>query len=414
MPPRTVRTDTPLTSSAPPPPQSILARVNPWRGIAGLPREVWVLAATTFVNRVGTMVLPFLALYLTGPLGFSSGFASAVLAVLGTTSIVAAPVAGRLADRYGAMRVMSLSLLLSAAVLAAYPLARGAVPVLLATIAFALVSEAYRPASLSAVSLAAGPEQRKAAFALNRLAINLGMSVGPALGGFLAAWSFLALFWIDGATSLAAAGVLAWAAPRSAPDPSRGVLPERRSLLGDAWRDRRLVLFLASLLPVTVVFFQLIASMPLYLVRELGFSPAFFGLMMTLNTLVIVVLEVPLNVSMAGWRHGHQLALGSFLVAAGFGAMGLTGSRAGIAASVLVWTFGEMILLPGMAAYVGDIAPPAKSGEYMGLFTMAFSLAFVLAPPLGMLLLDRYGGGVLWGSMFGLGLVSTLLLARLR
>lgn len=402
-------------SAVPPPSRPwSLGRLNPWRGVAGLPREVWVLAATTFVNRVGTMVLPFLALYLTGPLGFSSAFASAVLAVLGTTSIVAAPIAGRLADRFGAMRVMSVSLLLSAAVLALYPLARGAAGVLAATIAFALFSEAYRPASLAAVSLAAGPEQRKAAFALNRLAINLGMSVGPALGGFLAAWSFLALFWIDGATSLAAAGVLAWAAPKPPRNPSAGVLPERRSLLGNAWKDRRLLLFLASVLPVTIVFFQLIAAMPLYLVRELGFSPAFFGLLMTFNTLVIVVLEVPLNVSMASWRHGTQLALGSMLVAAGFGAMGLTGSRPGIVVTVLVWTFGEMILLPGMAAYVGDIAPPAASGEYMGLFTMAFSLAFVLAPPLGMFLLDRFGGEVLWGAMFGLGLVSTLLLSRLR
>ena len=184
--------------------------MNPWRGVAGLPREVWALAATTFVNRVGTMVIPFLVLYLTGSLGFSTAFAGAVVGIFGATSIVAAPISGRLADRYGATRVMTVSLVLSAAVLAFYPLVRGVAPIVAATVLFAAVSEAYRPASLSAVSLAAGPEQRKAAFALNRLAINLGMSVGPALGGFLAAWSYNALFWVDGASSLAAAAVLAW------------------------------------------------------------------------------------------------------------------------------------------------------------------------------------------------------------
>ncbi len=403
--------------------------MNPWRGVAGLPREVWALAATTFVNRVGTMVIPFLVLYLTGPLGFSTAFAGAVVGIFGATSIVAAPISGRLADRYGATRVMTVSLVLSAAVLAFYPLVRGVAPIVAATVLFAAVSEAYRPASLSAVSLAAGPEQRKAAFALNRLAINLGMSVGPALGGFLAAWSFSALFWVDGASSLAAAAVLAWVpagavrretgapVPAPAPVPSTtgaGNGAPRPSLLGEAWRDRRLLYFLAASLPALVVFFQLTASLPLFLVRDLGFSAAFYGALFTLNTLIIVAVEVPLNVAMARWPAGRQLALGAALVGAGFGAMALTGSRTGIAATVVIWTFGEMILLPGMAAYVGDIAPESRSGEYMGLFTMTFGFALVLAPPLGTFLLERFGGGVLWPAMAGLGLVSAALLARSR
>ncbi len=400
--------------------------MNPWRGVAGLPREVWALTATTFVNRVGTMVIPFLVLYLTGPLGFSTAFAGAVVGIFGATSIVAAPISGRLADRYGARRVMTVSLVLSAAVLAFYPLVRGVAPVVAATVLFAAVSEAYRPASLSAVSLAAGAEQRKAAFALNRLAINLGMSVGPALGGFLAAWSYNALFWVDGASSLAAAAVLAWVpagALRSTMGASAAALAggadgadgaPRPSLLGEAWRDRRLLYFLAASLPALVVFLQLTAALPLFLVRDLGFSAAFYGALFTLNTLIIVAVEVPLNVAMARWPAGRTLALGAALVGAGFGAMALTGSRIGIAGTVVIWTFGEMILLPGMAAYVGDIAPESRSGEYMGLFTMTFGFALVLAPPLGTFLLERFGGGVLWPAMAGLGFVSTALLARLR
>ncbi|MBP1612086.1 MAG: major facilitator superfamily 1 transporter, partial [Acidobacteria bacterium] len=320
--------------------------MNPWRGVRGLPREVWALAATTFVNRVGTMVIPFLVLYLTGPLGFSSAFAGTVLGVFGLSSIVAAPISGRLADHFGATRVMGSSLVLSAAVLALYPFVRGAVPVIAVTVLFAAISEAYRPASLSAVSLAAGAEQRKAAFALNRLAINLGMSVGPALGGFLAAWSYKALFWVDGASSLAAAAVLAWAPVRAARDDVAAAAaipadaPARSALLGEAWRDQRLIYFLAASLPALVVFFQLTAALPLFLVRDLGFSAAFYGALFTLNTLIIVALEVPLNVAMADWPAGRQLALGAALVALGFGGMTLTHGRIGIAVTVVVWTFG--------------------------------------------------------------------------
>jgi MFS family permease len=115
---------------------------------------------------------------------------------------------------------------------------------------------------------------------------------------------------------------------------------------------------------------------------------------------------------MADWPAGRQLALGAALVACGFGGMALTHGRIGIAITVIVWTFGEMVLLPAMAAYVGDIAPEQRSGEYMGLFTMTFGFALVLAPPIGTFLLDRYGGAVLWTAMLGLGLVSAALLTR--
>src|SRR5262245_40084046 len=184
---------------------SPLSRLNPWAGLGELPPTIWIHFAATLVNRLGTMAIPFLLLYLTQERGFDAEHAGLMLGVYGGTSLVVSPVLGRMADRIGHVRLMKLSLLSSGIVLLSYPFARTPAQVTIATILFAMTAEAFRPASLSVLTDLAPPAQRKAAFAANRLAINLGMSVGPAVGGYLAESSFPAVFRVDGATTL-----LAW------------------------------------------------------------------------------------------------------------------------------------------------------------------------------------------------------------
>jgi predicted MFS family arabinose efflux permease len=165
---------------------------------------------------MGTMVVPFLVLYLTEHLGFAVATAGLVLSVYGVGSLVSAPIAGRLCDTVGALRVMQGSLFLSGLLFLLFPLARSAAPVLALAFALAVIAEATRPASLAALTEGIPPEQRKAAIALNRLAINLGMSVGPAVGGFLAMASFPLLFVVDGVTSLVAGLALTAMPPTAA------------------------------------------------------------------------------------------------------------------------------------------------------------------------------------------------------
>jgi MFS family permease len=150
--------------------------------------------------------------------------------------------------------------------------------------------------------------------------------------------------------------------------------------------------------------------MPVFLVRELHLSEAYYGLMFTMNTVLIVLVEVPLNAAMARWS--HRRALGAFLFGAGFGSMALAQGPLGVAATVVVWTFGEMILLPGMSAYVAELAPAAQRGMYMGLYGMAFSMAFVVGPWAGVTLLEQLGGQVVWSITFVVGLLATLMMGR--
>lgn len=386
---------------------------HPWSGLGGLPRGIWVLFAVSLVNRLGTMFLPFLVLYLTRHLGFTPGSAAAMIALYGAVGIAVSPLAGRLADHWGAERVMKLSLFSSGALLILFPLARSHGGVAALTVAVAVTAEAFRPANLSLATHVVPSEKRKAAFSLLRLAINLGMSVGPAAGGFLAAISFPALFWVDGATSLVAGLVLVfWPVGPAAATPTEAAPQPAGNHLLAALADGRYLYFLAATLPVIVVFFQHVAALPLFLVRDLGRSPTTFGLLFSLNTLLIVLLEVPLNLATAGVPHRRTLFAGSLLIAAGFGLYALPGGLPAVIFGTVVWTFGEMVLLPGLSSYVADVAPAALRGTYMGLYSMTFSVGFAAGPWLGTVLLDSRGPTVLWLSMFALGTLSAALLGR--
>ena len=180
-----------------------------WKDLRHLPRPVWIVAGSQLVNRAGSMVLSFLILYLTRDRGFSAVHAGFVLFLYGAGSIVVGPFAGRLADRWGSVPLMRGSLFLSGGMLLLYPLARSMPAIAAATIVLAMLTEGFRPAAMAFFGETVAPARRKSAFAVYRLAINLGMAIGPAVGGILATLSFRYLFWVDGATSLAAALVLA-------------------------------------------------------------------------------------------------------------------------------------------------------------------------------------------------------------
>ncbi len=383
---------------------------HPWSGLRGLPREVWLVCASTLVNRLGTMALPFLVLYLTQGRHWTPGAAGAAMMVYGAGALAAGPFAGRLADARGHARILKASLWTSGAMLLLLPLVASGPLLLVLIFLWAAFTQAFWPSAMALLAGLARPEQRKAVYALHRLSVNLGMAVGPALGGVIAHRSFTWVFWTDGLTTLAGAVVLGLVLRRPEAPSAARALPAAES----PWKDRRLAGLLLPFLAVLLVFFQIEGTLPLWVVRDLGLGTRFYGLLFTLNTLLIVALEVSLNLALARWPHGRQLFAGALCVAFGMGLTGWAAARGPLLLTTAVWTFGEMTLFPAMSDAVATLAPAARRAEYMGLLSLCFAAALALGPWLGVLVYAQAGPRAVWLGCFVLALAGGLALARFR
>jgi MFS family permease len=392
--------------------------MNPWRDLKGLPKELWLLSATVLINRAGTMVLPFLMIYLTKALNIPAQKASLALIAHGIGGILTAPLAGRIADNIGASKVMKTSLVLSGLTLFLFPFINSFPAIVALTFIWSIISEAFRPACMAIISEIVPSSQLKQAFALNRLAINLGMSVGPAVGGFLVYFSYPLLFVVDGVTSLLAGIILILFFKQvkkafTVKSESGTKLENIDNPLPPA-KNRAFIYFLLALGPTTLVFFQLESTAPLYLVRDLKMSEAIYGLLFTLNTVIITFLEIPINSITNTWAYKYSLALGCVLIGLGFGAMIWIHDPLTAAISVVIWTFGEMILFPASSAYVAEVSPVSKRGEYMGIFAMSFGFGTTLGPVFGTNVLENFGASTLWLSCLFFGFLSAIMMLKIK
>ena len=392
--------------------------MNPWRGLKDLPKNMWTLFAATLINRSGTMVLPFLAVYLTQKVGISPAKAGLVLTFYGLGALFTSPIIGRVSDRIGALRIMKFSLIISGIVMFAYSFFQNYYMIIAITFIMSIISEAFRPANLSLISEIVNPNQRRPAYALNRLAINIGMSIGPVVGGFLALINFHILFYVDGITSILAGLFLIF----NYKEEKLTHIKDKRTYANvtasikkqNIFFDSRLLYFLLALLPIVMVYFQHQAAMPVFLVQELHFSAATYGILFTINTVLIILVEVPLNNSLTHWSDKKLLSIGSILCGIGFGAMAFTKDIYSIALSIVIWTFAEMIIFPTSSAYMSEIAPKDRRGEYMGIYQSGFNLAYTIGPWLGTAVLENFGSTTLWIGTFFFGVISAILMLGLK
>jgi MFS family permease len=373
--------------------------------VRALPKPAWILFGGTFINRFGTFVIPFLILYLTR-IGYSSAQAGLAVGAYGIGHVIASSAGGHLADRIGRRNTIVLSMFGSAASMLVLSQARSYVAIVILTCITGALSELYRPASYALVGDLVGEEHRVTAFGIYRFAINLGFAAGPATAGFLADHSFTLLFIGDAVTSIIY-GVIALAA---LPHGLRTYVKTERTgeALRVAWRDKPFLVFLVATLCVTTVDFQLGSTFALH-VRAAGFPSRVYGLLISMNGMLIIVFELGITQWTRRLRPRPTIALGYLLAGAGFALTGLAHTVPLLAATVVLWTLGEMISSPVATAYAVQLAPEQYRGRYLGLVMMMWSFGMVIGPPAGTFLFDHNPGAV-WVACGTLGVISAMLM----
>jgi MFS family permease len=367
--------------------------------LRALPPAAWILFGGVFVTRIGTFVLPFFTLYLTRR-GYSAPQAGLAIGAYGLGGLVAQLFGGLLADRIGRRNAIALSMCGAGILTLALWRAESFPAICVLMFALACVGEVHRPASGALIADLVPSEQRVAAFTVYRLAINVGWAAGLALGGLLAERSFGLLFVLDAATSIAFGVISLVALPHGTRTRRReeSDLPTARASI---LRDPGFLLFLLSALLSGAVYAQNVSSLPLHM-RDAGFGPATYGVLQSLNGVIVVFLELPV----IAWAQRHErlrmVALGQLLIGLAFASLLAADTIPLLVLMVVVWTLGEICGSSAANAIAADRAPEHARGRYQSALGSAWSLAFMVGPIAGTLVY-AWDPAVLW---WGCGLVG--------
>lgn len=366
--------------------------LSSWRSrvTADLPPPFWYLVAGTFVNRIGFVVEPFLALYLSGPRRLTPATVGVVLACFGAGSFVSQIVGGYLADRVGRRATLVIGMAGTAASFVILASVRNLVLIAVAAALSGLLIDVYRPALSAAVADLVPAHARARAYALIYWAVNLGVAVAGILGGLLADRSYWLLFLADAATCLGFAAIIARAVPETRPASPSGDSGGYRDVL----RDGVAMGLFVSILLSSVVYMQQLVTLPLA-VRASGLSAGAYGLIYAMNPVAVIVAQPLVLRLIDRLRVVPTVAASSLILGVGFGLTAFARSVPAFAATVVVWTIGEIGFNAVVPALIASIAPAHLRGRYNGLVGMAFGASSLLGPLAGTWLFG-VGPGLLW------------------
>jgi MFS family permease len=290
--------------------------------------------------------------------------------------------------------------------------ARGHLAIAATVLVVSLVVEAFRPAVMASFAERSPEPVQAKSFALLRLAANLGISIGPALGGVLALYSYWWLFVADAATCWLAAALL-WKLPKTQEAEEAhdaGMRTPQRS----PWRDGPFLVLMVLVIALASVFFQFFSTLPLYFHEVVGLEENAVGLLLFLNGFLIVAFEMVLIHTVQRFNRISLAGIGALVLCFGFALIPYGKTFWYMALTVAVWTFGEMLALPILNTIVGQRAGKVYRGQYMGLYTMAYSFAFIIAPIVGTFVYERFGPTFLWHSFGILGVLLWLAFTALK
>lgn len=391
--------------------------INTYRNAyAGLSKETWLLSLIMLINRSGTMVVPFMTLYLTSDeMGYSIGKAGIVFGLFGAGAFSGAWLGGRLTDKIGFYPVQLFTLAVGGLLFIALGQMKSYSLICLFTYLLSFVNEAFRPANSTAIAFYSKEENRTRSYALNRLAINLGWAVGSGLGGFIAHINYELLFWVDGFTNIAAA-ILLWLFLKPVRQASAPAKDAVQTPARSAYRDKTFLSFVVITMLFASCFFQIFTNLPVFFKKEMHFSEPFIGFLMAMNGIIIALVEMVLIYKLEGRRKNMvYITIGVAMIGVSFLLLNIPAAALAVGFSMIILvTFGEILSMPFMNSYWIGRTQPANRGEYAALYTMAWSAAQTLGPMGGAQLAERGGFMLLWWVVGAACLLAALFYWKLH
>ncbi|MFV8376844.1 MDR family MFS transporter [Flavobacterium sp. LB1P71] len=377
----------------------------------GFTREVWILTLITFINRAGTMVLPFLSKYLKEDLQLSYAQVGWIMVAFGFGSMLGSWLGGKLSDKIGFYKIMVFSLFTSGILLFLVQYIRTFWGLCIGMFVIMTVADMFRPAMFVSLGTYAKPENRTRALTLVRLAVNLGFTAGPALGGLIIMnLGYSGLFWVDGSSCIVSILIFALLVKERKKPADLNTINNETEIPASVFKDKIFWIFLFVCFATAMLFFQLFTTLPLYHNEKFGLTEFQSGLLLSLNGLLIFFLEMPI-VSFSQRKSIEKLKIilwGCVLMSISFYLL-LINTWAGILViSIIIITFGEMFIFPFSNSFALSRAPKGHEGRYMALFTMSFSLAHIASSKTGLELIGHFGYQTNWFFMGSLGVLSVL------
>jgi MFS family permease len=340
---------------------------NPIRILRGLPATVRLLIAGTFVNKVGSFIIPYLTLVLRREFRLDDAEVGRLLLAYGAGSLVSILAGGYLTDRLGRRLTLLLSLLGSGVIAVALGLVssmRLFAPLL---VLLGFVADLYRPPASAIIGDLLPSHQRATGFAALRTAVNLGFAVGMSLGGFMADWNWRLLFFGDGATTLA----------------------------------------------YGLVVYLYITELPLTITLGAHYPARLYGALVAVNGLLIALFEIWVVDRLRPYRRLRVAAVGTLVTGLSFASVAVSRHWVWYLLVVIGYTIGEILTAPLKMSFVTDWAPPAARGRYLSFYQATWSVAVGLNPLLFLPLRARLGDGAFWPLLLLLAAPSALLLLHI-
>lgn len=385
---------------------------------SGLSPATWWLSLVMLINRSGTMVVPFMTLYMTQALHYNIAKAGAVMAIFGAGAVCGGFLGGKLTDKFGFYNIQLSALLCGGAMFIVLGQMTSYVAICACTFVLAVLNESFRPANSTAIAQYSNEQNRTRCYSLNRLSINLGWALGSAVGGFIASKNYHLLFWIDGLTNIGAAFLLrsVLSPQRNAQTPSQKDKKPIEDKSRSPYSDKLYLFFIFLTIMFSYSFFQLFTTVPVFYRTSLRLPEWQIGAVMAVNGLIVAVVEMVLVFKLEQKKKNLKfISAGILLISMSFLVFNiLPGTLMVAVSSMLFITIGEMLSMPFMNSFMISRTDEGNRGQYAGLYTVAWSVAQVIGPFTGTQIVEQYGFTTLWWFITAMCILTALGFAYLR